>query len=514
MPYSSFQEILAKLQQSNIGEGYVMAGKAEMMLNQDEALRNTLALFNKKELEYNKDILTTDEQLKKINESSITKEGTKSIEETAQEFQTLLDLSLKKQQELSDFYKKTQQDLISIGSEESIMQANLLEKGLTTKLANWKERAELPLKRIEFNKNMLNISILKTNDEQSALELQKYKSDLQVMEGVAEALSITDTKTGKNFWNSIIEKAGFNADTGQINFKKELETFYKAANEYFEANPKFVPIKDKIIQALDLMISQRIRSFNPPEQPVDYTGIERLQKDAIYTTELYNWLKNTSKTIATIENDSWYSDVRSLYKEYVSAYLKEHNIKEDSPEAQELFKFASNKKINDKILKDLRDNNIEVSEDTKKSFQEAIQNVYNFKYNNDPDNDKNYWKQLEIFKKKLNISKINPIPEVNLTELSDEQKENLKPIIETKGKIYGKSIALANLMGQTVPFDLSVLLSNDSGYWDYYGMKAKGKLETYQDLMYEKTPAPGRSETSNKLVNPLDISDDRTLFPY
>ena len=86
MPYSSFQEILAKLQQSNIGEGYVMAGKAEMMLNQDEALRNTLALFNKKELEYNKDILTTDEQLKKINESSITKEGTKSIEETAQEF--------------------------------------------------------------------------------------------------------------------------------------------------------------------------------------------------------------------------------------------------------------------------------------------------------------------------------------------------------------------------------------------------------------------------------------------
>jgi len=196
MPYTDFTELLLKIQEKNLGQGLIASAQAQMMMNQDSALRDTLAQFNKAKLDLEGGIKTTSEQLKQINESDLLQEGGQDLEKIAQSYTSLLALSLQSQSELRNLVESSKQRLINIGTPEALNQANSLSSYYEDKAKILQSEREVLPKQIEFVGNLLQVNSWKTNNEVANIKLKELKSDLEVMDRVAKVISYE--RVGKN----------------------------------------------------------------------------------------------------------------------------------------------------------------------------------------------------------------------------------------------------------------------------------------------------------------------------
>jgi hypothetical protein len=107
---------------------------------------------------------------------------------------------------------------------------------------------------------------------------------------------------------------------------------------------------------------------------------------------------------------------------------------------------------------------------------EVLERVNQYKYDSSADN--YYWDKLTEFKKRINKNedfKIVPLIEAGSNP--------------TGGKKYRHMIKDPKLMGQSTPFNLTELMSNDTGWWNPYD---PANLKTYGSIMYDNTQAPNR----------------------
>lgn len=487
MPYTDFTELLLKVQEKNLGQGLIASAQARMMLNQDAALRDTLAQYNKAKLDLEGKFLTTEEQLRQINESDLLQEGAVDLEKTAQTYASLMALNLQNQSELQNLVYSTQQRLTNIGTPEALNQVGLLSEHFKSKSMLLEKQQEIPFKKIELVSNLLNLNETKINFEKSQITLNELKSNLGVMERVAKVMNMEsfDKKTGKrtNLWIDLVTKLGFNTDTGKLNSREELKKFYEFVNEVFDT-PEDRPYKDKVIKAFDLMISERIKNYSPPRPVTDTKGIEKIVKDIEYTGELYGWLNTQSRNYAEMKHSPDYQATRDLYNEYAEQYIKEleeSGHKLSDADKGKIKEFGSSKQVVERILNDenVPETKVLRTDNLPNTPKTALE--YFYKTFVDKNNNEGYWKQLEIFKAKTNIPKV----------------EHGKSYYDPNGKVqFDKNEVEINFpfVGAR-KFDLNAIMSDDAGFWNWYEV-LMGKAKTYQQEVYEKLEAPNKPGSS------------------
>ena len=484
---ADFTETLAQLQTQNIGAGFILAAQANMMANQDEATKNTLALFNKSQQDLDNELRTTQQQLDELNNSDVMKDGKEDIEKMSARYQAMMEASIERQNKYQELYQKSIQDLITIGSEDSLKQAQNLENDLPYKLQNEKDRMAIPFQRLQFKKTMFDVELSKLNTEQAGITLQQLKQNIDVMDLVTNMMQLTDDK-GNNYYADLVSNMGWNDKYGTINYKKRQDTFYKVIDNELAGNP----LKGKVIQAFDLEFSKRIRNYSPPEPKIDTRGFERLQDDANYTVSLYGFLKNATYATGMIENSPDYSGTRKLYEDAAASYIKEKGIT-DINAIKEIMKFGSSKEVikrttalnPDSYLTAVRNDGLPTD------HYKVMEMVNGLKYDKQSDN--YYWDKLTEFKKKINAG----------------EDFKIIPISELKSDIMGRKefkrqVKTVKLMGQDVPFDLTSLMSNDSGWWNEYDPNTYTTVQSLQ-LPFLKAGNNPNTSNSNGYLTPQNM---------
>lgn len=491
-----FTEELAKLQGVNIGAGFILSAQAEMMANQDEATKNTLAIFNKSVQDLDGELKTTSEQLQEIANSNVFEQGVEDIEKMSAQYQAMLDASLMQQQKYQEAYQESIRDLISIGSPESIQQANALEKELPFRLQNLKDRMAIPFERLNFKKSMFELNRLKLDTETADITLRQLKQDINVMDLVTKMMAVEIPGTeGETYWADLVSNMGRNLNTGKVNFKERQDTFYQMINNELAGNP----LKDKVIQVLDLEMSKRVYNYDPPVQQGN-GGFERLQDDANYTLGLYQFLKDATKGSWHFEHDKDYAGTRKLYSDYADAYIQEAGIT-DINAISNIKRFGSSKEVIKRIKQsNAGDNYLTAvrSDGLVTDHLDVLDTIHSWKY--DKDSPSYYWGNLETFKKKINRGetfKIVPYVEMGTNE--------------TGGKLYGRNVRNVPIMNKMIPFDLTALMSNDSGYWEYYEPSITGHPESMEEFLYKNIPDPNRPKVPSQ-INEFSNSSKLKMF--
>ncbi len=476
MPYTDFTELLLKIQEKNLGQGLIASAQAQMMMNQDSALRDTLAQFNKAKLDLEGGIKTTSEQLKQINESDLLQEGGQDLEKIAQSYTSLLALSLQSQSELRNLVESSKQRLINIGTPEALNQANSLSSYYEDKAKILQSEREVLPKQIEFVGNLLQVNSWKTNNEVANIKLKELKSDLEVMDRVAKVISYERVgKNGKreNLWMDVVSRLGFNIDTGELKSREQIKEFYKIVKEEILNDPNDAEYADKVIQALDLEISKRIKNYSPPHPVQNLDGVKKLMADGEYLSEAYNWLHEQSKSYAEIKYSPDYQYTRDLYSEYAQTYIKEleeNGKKLTEQEKAKILEFGSSKTVIEKILNDSAVEDIQVirTDNLPNTPKKALE--YYYKTFVDKNNNEGYWKILDTFKKKINVNKIIP---------------GNKKIGENGQVVYEANVRVLNhpIYGE-MKFNLNEIMSDDAGFWNWYEVNM-GKTKTYEQEVYD-----------------------------
>lgn len=511
MPYKDFTEELTRLQNANIGAGFIMQAQADAMKRQDQATINTMALFNQSKNNLDNDLRTTDEQLKEMQDSKIFQEGTQTIEEMAANYESMMNTSLMRQQKIADIYQKTVQDLTQIGSKESLELASSVTEGLKYSLQNEKDRMQIPVEKMKFVNTMMTLQSLKYSNEDAMIKLREYKSNLEVMSEVTKLMATVEPGEDASRYNELVMNMNFDKSSGAINFKNKQTAFMEYVYNKLANNP----LRDKVMATFDLTLFGRVREFTRriPEQ--NLSGLQALQENAYDLKQQYGFLNEATYAIGEIENTSQYSGARNIYKKYAEEYVAEkvkdiivkngwnpvkdiRKINESMRNlSNDVMQFASNKEVIARIeaseeVKSL--NPIIRNDGMPTSTSDAIKLVYKLKYDDTPLNKDYYWRNLEDFKKKINIDpntkeganfKINPVREVSWDELSDKDKEKFQRIHDTGGKIYARHIRKVNLLGEDNYFDLTKLMSNDSGWWQPTNAD---NWTTYGQYMYQNMP--------------------------
>lgn len=477
MPYNDFTQQLAELQKVNLGSGFILQAQAKMMANQDEALRNTLSILNKSQQDLDAELKTTDQQIQEINDSDIFKEGVEDIEKTSAQYQAMLDASLLRQEKYQELYQKGIQDLISIGSEESLQQADALGKELPYKLQNVKDRMAIPMERLRFKQGMFELKSLKYTTEEAGIQLKALKQNVEVMSLVTNIMEVP-TADGKSTWyGELVADMNFNEATGKVNYKERLNDFYEMINNELAGNP----LRGEVIKAFDLELSKRVRNWRPPAPTFDSSGFERLQDEANYTLDLYGFLKEATYATGMFENDKDYAGTRKLYSDYATQYVTELKLdpNKDRSRIDEIMKFGSSKEVIARIRQvEDKTNYLQATrgDGMPTDHMEVLERINQYKYDKAADN--YYWDKLTEFKKRINKDKdfkITPLIKAGVTP--------------TGGFKYRHMIKDPQLMGKSTPLDLSEIMSNDTGWWNPHD---PANLKTYGSMIYETMPAPNQ----------------------
>jgi len=467
MPYKDFTEELTRLQNANIGAGFIMQAQADAMKRQDQATINTMALFNQSKNNLDNDLRTTDEQLKEMQESDAFKDGTESIDKMASNYEAMLNTSLLRQQKITDVYQKTIRDLAGIGSQESQQMAEVIGNQLPLQLEQEKNRMLVPMERLRYNEVMLGIKRNKLDIKKSEIEVGELLKNIDVTEKVGEIMANPDMG-----WSQLSTSLSYDEKNGVFTFAEEKDKFFREVYMKLEGSP----VRNDVLKVLDSVIESKIRGFkrDAPQYNRNASGLEQLQNDELTLMGRYEWLQNTSRFMHNLENSPEPSIVRlrNDYRTLALDKLKSIGVDPLSKEGAEYMKFGSQKEIVDKLNNDENVDYDIINEGVSRSAKDALVEFHDIKYDS---SSKSYYPLIyKQFKRETHAGKdvvINPMP-----VLSEAQKKDLitsgklkdSEVRYVNGKIYGrykpkiKSVLSPNA---ELNIDFSSLVSFESGDW-------------------------------------------------
>jgi hypothetical protein len=519
MPYKDFTEELTRLQNANIGAGFIMQAQADAMKRQDQATINTMALFNQSKSNLEGDVLTTNEQLEEMQKSDAFKDGTESIDKMASNYEAMLNTSLLRQQKITDMYQKTVRDLAGIGSQESLQMAEVIGNQLPLQLEQEKSRMLAPMERLKFNEAMLGIKRSKLDIQKSGIEISELLKNIDVSEKVGEIMA--DEKTG---WSKLTTMLGFDTGSGKFTFAEEKDKFFRQVYMRLEGSP----VRNDVLKVLDTVIESRIRNFKRevPQYGRGGSGLERLQEDELTMLGRYEWLQRTSRRIHDLENDPTGSNARLRNDYRILALEKLDKLKIDplSKEGIEYMKFGSQKEIVDMFDNSEAANYNIIEDGVSRPAKDALLEFYNNKYNS---SSREYYPLVyNQFKRETHGGKnvvINPMP-----VLSESQKKDLNKPGELKdtevrnfnGKAYGryKPKIKSLLTGTEMEIDFSSLISFESGDW--YDPYNDATLKYFTSTPEEREKADERRKAKlgqlyniDRIKNPPVVKQNEFNFP-
>ena len=333
-----FTKDLAMLQASNLMSGAVVKGQAELLTARTKGTQQILRDFNERLQGLEQEPLTTEDQLRTINEDVTVTEEMVDLEEQLANFSSFSINVIQRQEELNKLYGGTIQALGVVGGEDAVRMANILESQRGTRVQELEKQRQLPFETQAYKQSMFQVETMKLELQEGTIQLEDLKNDREVAKLMSNILT-TDEFTRMNL--------SFNTQTGKRKF--DLNAFRDAMFLRYGHNPKFA----QAWSGIDEYIRTNTQTYRPQFSTGTGSGANMMENLTLIKGK-YTELVDATRRMGSLRFGEEYQWARDEYYNMVAAkygeQIEKEGIEQIKTKYSKDFEFGSSPDIINQML--------------------------------------------------------------------------------------------------------------------------------------------------------------------
>jgi hypothetical protein len=375
---NSFTDQLGQISQTNLMGGLLLSAQADMITQQIGTTKSVMNSFSKKLQDLESQPLTTEEQLQRLQQDPDFQNSAGDLSKYIADYQALTMNVRNRVDSLTKLYGNTAIALSAIGGDVAERISGVLDKQLGEKVDSAQQYLQAPAEALKLRATLMDIEAAKLNIESSKMSIQQVKDDKEATSVLAKMISSEEFSKMNLSYNTATGKPSYN-----------LNQFREQMAKLYGDNPAFL----KAWLALDEHVRKNTQTWRPEFRQAgmgDANTIQRLS----YSMELYNTMKDvtayTNKILYGGEDEyvqaraEYFKAAQQLYPnakrtDVGTYYIQDEKTK--SAKSINAFDFGADPRVIDAIEDD--------------TSQKYAKQIYNYLYNDAPDNQDYYWKYLE-----------------------------------------------------------------------------------------------------------------------